>query len=110
MPSYLFILLYAKKNILAKEYAGAFQPLIYISTKCGKANFWCVKKVVLIALEYSLDIQAQISVALCAIHNFICAHDPNEDPLAEISNFFEDGIGSTDDTDDSVLNHTCNNP
>lgn len=36
-------------------------------------------------------------MALCAIHNFICAHDPNEDPPAEISDFFDDGVGSTDD-------------
>ena len=30
------------------------------------------------APEFNLDIQAQIPVALCAIHNFIRAHDPNE--------------------------------
>lgn len=53
--------------------------------------------ILLIAPEYSMDIQAQIPVALCAIHNFINAHDPNKDALEEISNFFDDGVGSTDD-------------
>jgi hypothetical protein len=34
-----------------------------------------------LALEYSLDIQARIPVALSSIHNFICTHEPGEEPL-----------------------------
>ncbi|KIJ12996.1 hypothetical protein PAXINDRAFT_35541, partial [Paxillus involutus ATCC 200175] len=32
----------------------------------------------LLAPEYSLDIQAQIPAALCTVHNFILVHDPKE--------------------------------
>ena len=39
-----------------------------------KRCFW----ILLIAPEYSLEIQAQIPAALCAIHNFICTHDTND--------------------------------
>lgn len=35
--------------------------------------------------DYSIDIQARIPVALCAIHNFIAKHDPSEEPLPENS-------------------------
>jgi hypothetical protein len=34
-----------------------------------------------LALEYSLDIQARIPMALSSIHNFICTHKPGEEPL-----------------------------
>ena len=37
----------------------------------------------LLAPEYSLDIQAQIPTALCAIHNFIHIHDSDEGELLE---------------------------
>ena len=36
-----------------------------------------------IAPEYNINIQARIPAALCAIHNFIRRHDPNEGPLPE---------------------------
>ena len=39
--------------------------------------------ILLLAPEYDLDIQAQIPTALCAIHNFIRKHDPDEGPLLE---------------------------
>lgn len=38
-------------------------------------------RILLLAPEYNLDIQAQIPAALCAVHNFIRAHDFNEGPL-----------------------------
>ena len=38
----------------------------------------------LLAPEYDMDIQARVPPALCALHNFICQHDPSdiEDYLA----------------------------
>ena len=47
-------------------------------------------RILLIAPEYNLDIQARIPAALCAIHNFISAHDLHEDTLAETQDFFDD--------------------
>ena len=41
---------------------------------------WCFW-ILLIAPEYNLEIQARIPAALCAIHNFIQEHDPNEGEL-----------------------------
>jgi len=38
-------------------------------------------KILLLAPEYSLDIQARIPVALSSIHNFIRTHEPGEEPL-----------------------------
>jgi hypothetical protein len=35
-------------------------------------------RVLLLAPEYSMDIQARIPAALCTIHNFISIHDPTE--------------------------------
>jgi hypothetical protein len=49
--------------------------------------------ILLIAPEYNLDIQAQISVALCILHNFIHTHDSDEGLLAEVSDFFNDNSG-----------------
>ena len=39
-----------------------------------KRRFW----ILLLAPEYSLNIQAQIPAALCAIHNFIHTHDADD--------------------------------
>jgi hypothetical protein len=33
-------------------------------------------RILLLTLEYSMEIQARIPAALCVIHNFICIHDP----------------------------------
>ncbi|KAF8804646.1 hypothetical protein BYT27DRAFT_7035829, partial [Phlegmacium glaucopus] len=38
-------------------------------------------RILLLAPEYSLEIQACIPSALAAIHNFIHLHDPEEGPL-----------------------------
>ena len=40
-------------------------------------------RILLLAPQYSLNIQAQIPAALCAIHNFIRTHDSNEGPSLE---------------------------
>jgi DDE superfamily endonuclease len=36
-------------------------------------------RILLIAPEYSLEIQARIPAALCAVHNFIRTHNPNDE-------------------------------
>jgi hypothetical protein len=35
-------------------------------------------RILLLAPKYSMEIQARIPTALCAIHNFICTHDADE--------------------------------
>jgi hypothetical protein len=40
-------------------------------------------RILLLAPEYDLGIQARIPAALCAIHNFIQVHDPDEGPLSD---------------------------
>lgn len=47
--------------------------------------------ILLLAPEYSMDIQAQIPTTLCAIHNFICEHDLQEGVLLETRSFFDGG-------------------
>lgn len=42
-----------------------------------------------IAPEYNMNIQAKIPTALCAIHNFICEHDPQEGVLPETRSVFD---------------------
>jgi hypothetical protein len=41
-------------------------------------------RILLLAPEYSLQIQARIPAALCAIHNFISVHDPAEDIILTV--------------------------
>ena len=48
--------------------------------------------ILLIAPEYNLEIQARIPAALCAIHNFIQEHDPNEGELEEERTVFNEGL------------------
>ena len=40
-------------------------------------------RILLIGLEYDVKVQAQIPTALCAIHNFICIHNPQEEAIFE---------------------------
>jgi DDE superfamily endonuclease len=50
-----------------------------------KCIFGVLKKcfhILLIGPEYDIMIQVQILAALCALHNFICIHDPQEEELA----------------------------
>ena len=41
-------------------------------------------RILLLAPEYSLQVQARIPAALCAIHNFISIHDPDEDTILTV--------------------------
>jgi hypothetical protein len=40
-------------------------------------------RILLLAPEYGLNVQARIPAALCAIHNFIATYDPSEASLPE---------------------------
>jgi hypothetical protein len=51
-------------------------------------------RILLIAPEYNLEIQARIPAALCAIHNFIQEHDPNDGELEEGRDAFDEGLGN----------------
>ena len=46
--------------------------------------------ILLLAPKYSLEIQACIPVALCAVHNFIWDHDSNEGDLPGDPQFFDE--------------------
>jgi hypothetical protein len=52
-------------------------------------------RILLLAPEYNLQIQARIPAALCAIHNFISVHDSAEDPFLTFD----------DDNDNAPLDH-----
>jgi hypothetical protein len=47
-------------------------------------------QILLLAPEYDLEIQARIPAALCAIHNFIKEHDPDEGDLEETREFSDE--------------------
>ena len=38
----------------------------------------CCSRILLLAPEYCMEVQAHIPPALCAIHNFIHIHDPHD--------------------------------
>ena len=63
-----------KKELFDLHYTSAYNVIEHILGVL-KWHFW----ILLLAPEYSLQIQARISAALCAIHNFICIHDPAEE-------------------------------
>jgi len=51
-------------------------------------------RILLLAPEYSLEIQARIPAALAAIHNFIRSYDPNDDePRTANDNIIHDNFG-----------------
>jgi hypothetical protein len=54
-------------------------------------------RILLLAPEYSLDIQARIPTALCTIHNFIRMHDGDEGPLLGQNNthLYDNSDGNT---------------
>ena len=52
-------------------------------------------QILLLALEYSIQIQARIPTALCAIHNFIRIHDPAKDEI----------LTADDDNDNTPIDH-----
>jgi hypothetical protein len=51
-------------------------------------------RILLIAPEYNLETQARIPAALCAIHNFIQEHDPNEEEVDEERDVAGGGLGN----------------
>jgi hypothetical protein len=53
-------------------------------------------RILLLAPEYSLQIQARIPAALCAVHNFISIHDPAEGTILTVDD---------DDDNDAALDH-----
>jgi hypothetical protein len=53
-----------------------------------------------IAPEYNLEVQARIPVALSALHNFIRIHDPEEGSLSDIHNHLE--LNGADGNDDRI--------
>lgn len=62
-------------------------------------------RILLLPLPYSLDIQARIPVALCAIHNFIISHQPDEEALPDddpdgLPGLQEDTNGADDPEDE----------
>jgi hypothetical protein len=59
-------------------------------------------RVLLLAPEYSLEIQARIPAALCAIHNFICIHDPIDEVMYTDDDDSNNGVVSNDDTIEAV--------
>lgn len=47
-------------------------------------------RILLVAPEYDLEIQARIPAAACALHNFIRRHDPEDTELYDIDNAADD--------------------
>lgn len=65
-------------------------------------------RILLLAPEYNLDIQARIPTALCAIHNFIRKHEPDEQELQATlvgDNFHDpdEGADAAEDAEDGDL-------
>jgi hypothetical protein len=54
-------------------------------------------RILLLAPEYDLDIQARIPTALCAIHNFIRKHDPDEGDLLTQATFVGNDVHDADE-------------
>ena len=54
-------------------------------------------RILLLAPEYSLEVQARIPAALAAVHNFISIYNPRDQP---ISNTTFDNVRMYDDVDD----------
>ena len=73
-------------------------------------------RILLISSEYKIEIQARIPTALCALHNYIRAHDPDEGPLPHTAvvndNPVHQGLGhaagdqlEANDSDTAGLSH-----
>jgi hypothetical protein len=54
----------------------------------------------LLAPEYSLEVQARIPAALSVIHNFISIHNPRDQPISSTTS---DAVRMYDDDDDDVV-------
>src|ERR1700678_2977377 len=54
-------------------------------------------RILRLAPEYNMQIQAQIPAALCAIHNFISHHDPDEDEMEDLDDGGDGDDGGNDE-------------
>jgi hypothetical protein len=61
--------------------------------------------ILLLPAEYNMDIQAQIPPALCAIHNFIRRHDPDE-----IQDILDNTFDEDDGGGDMFVGHLAAGP
>src|ERR1700678_720514 len=57
-------------------------------------------RILRLAPEYNMQIQAQIPAALCAIHNFISHHDPDKDEMEDFDDFDDGGDGDDGENDE----------
>jgi hypothetical protein len=55
-------------------------------------------RILLIAPEYNLEVQARIPVALSALHNFIRIHDPDEGSVSDIDDDYVSNDADRNDT------------
>ena len=55
-------------------------------------------RILLIAPEYNLEVQAWIPVALSALHNFIHIHDPDEGSVSDIDDNYVSNDADRNDT------------
>lgn len=68
-------------------------------------------RILLLAPEYDLNVQARIPAALCAIHNFIAKYDPSEASLPENAPSYDnynnrvDFAGGEPEQDHHARNH-----
>ena len=62
--------------------------------------------ILVIPPEYSVKVQAQIPSALCAIHNFIKIHDPNDGEMTNLGNSeYSSSIPNPGDNGVQQMNH-----
>ena len=85
-----------KEELFNLQHASAHNVI-----ECIFGMLKCRFRILLLAPEYSLEIQVRIPVALCAIHNFIRDHDSNKGDLPGDPQFFNEdsyhGAGAGED-------------
>jgi hypothetical protein len=57
-------------------------------------------RILLLAPEYSLEVQARIPAALAAVHNFISIHDPHDHPISSTTPQADGALHMYDDDSD----------
>jgi hypothetical protein len=58
-------------------------------------------RILLLAPEYSLEVQARIPAALASLHNFISIHDPHDQPISSTTvNTGTNNVQMYDDVDE----------
>ena len=76
--NYHFYINYRPQN---KELFNLYYASLQTATECIFSLLKHCFKILLITSEYNLNIQAQISAVLCALYNFICTHDINDNDV-----------------------------